>query len=100
MNAEYLESTPSVPTNVINNYVNLEVSFEQTLNDIRKSSFSDSDKEEMQCKIQELEKLKGNKKTFWEKSANVLKWAIEKGIDVFRIFAPYVLQASSGNSAS
>lgn len=78
-------------TNIYNN-MNVSVSLEQILQNQNNWNVSEPDKKEIESKLKELESIKNNKTRFWNKASGILKWAIDKGIEVFKIFAPYILK--------
>lgn len=77
---------------IVNNNLVVAISFEQTLQNIKSANCTNTEKEEMETKLTELENSKKNKTEFWKKAASILKWSIERGIEVFKIFAPYILK--------
>lgn len=76
------------------------ISLEQTIsaiNDIPEETLSADDKEVLCGKLSSLSVMKNRDKTArWEKAKDIIKWVLDKGIDVAIAALPYILQALTG----
>ena len=84
-------------SNIIINSPNasIKVSFQQTINNIQQipdSILSKESKEELSEKIQEVENVKSDKKTCWEKIKPILIWLVDKSADAAIAVLPYLLE--------
>lgn len=73
------------------NNIDISLSIQQAIKQTENSGLDEETKREVLQKLEEIKQLteeKTRKKNVWEKVKNILKWVIERGIDVAAIVVP------------
>lgn len=84
--------TIQITNNVSNQQsVNLSVSFEEIVQIIQESTYSDEEKKEATTKVQELQEELKKESPSWEKVKGVLFWLLNFSKEVFLKILPYIL---------
>ena len=84
-------------TNTNTNNISINMTYEQIRDNINENTYiSDSEKDELLSKLNEIEELKlsnESKKEKWFKAKDLVKFIIDKGADIAIMFLPKIVEA-------